>query len=188
MSATMRVALRAQLNKNEQKHMVSSCENLSKTFYLINLSLFNNLDYSTNMNNNISQTEAEINTLLESYKDLQDAKRKFKESLDAIKVQSALPNDKSILVPLTGSMYVPGHITNTNEFLVDIGTQYLVEKDASGAIDYFERKMKFIDVQLEKFSQLLQTRLVAKQNAAAATQQAVNAAAAAASSSKQKIK
>lgn len=113
--------------------------------------------------NNQAQTEAEIDTLVESYKDLQDAKQKFKESLDAIKVQSALPNDKSILVPLTSSMYVPGHITNTNEFLVDIGTQYLVEKDSKGAIDYFERKMKFIDVQLAKFSQLLQTRLVAKQ-------------------------
>lgn len=116
--------------------------------------------------NGPTQTDTEIDTLVESYKDLQDAKQKFKESLIAIKVQRELPNDKNILVPLTGSMYVPGHITNTKEFLLDIGTQYLVEKDADGAIDYFERKMKFIDIQLAKFSQLLQTRLQAKQNAA----------------------
>lgn len=116
-----------------------------------------------------TQTDVEIDTLVESYKDLQDAKQKFKESLDAIKVQRELPNNKDILVPLTGSMYVPGQITNTNEYLLDIGTQYLVEKDADGAIDYFERKMKFIDVQLNKFSQLLQTRLSTKQNAALAT-------------------
>lgn len=140
------------------------------------------------MNNNPAQTDAEIDTLVESYKDLQDAKQKFKESLDAIKVQRDLPNEKDILVPLTGSMYVPGHITNTKEFLLDIGTQYLVEKDADGAIDYFERKMKFIDVQLAKFSQLLQTRLQAKQsaqNSAATTAQAVAAAAASSSSSSQ---
>uniref|UniRef100_A0A6G1SKP0 Prefoldin subunit 5 n=1 Tax=Aceria tosichella TaxID=561515 RepID=A0A6G1SKP0_9ACAR len=112
--------------------------------------------------NQQAQIDAEIDTLAESYKDLQDAKQKFKESQDAIKVQRELPNDKSILVPLTSSMYVPGHISNTQEYLIDIGTQYLVEKDADGAIDYFERKMKFIDVQLAKFSQLLQARLQAK--------------------------
>lgn len=126
---------------------------------------------------NPSQTDNEIDTLVESYKDLQDAKQKFKDSMDAIKVQRELPNDKSILVPLTSSMYVPGHISNAQEFLLDIGTQYLVEKDADGAIDYFERKMKFIDVQLNKFSQLLQARLQAKQSAA---NQAGAAAAAAA--------
>lgn len=122
-------------------------------------------------NRQAQQTDVEIDTLVESYKDLQDAKQKFKESMEAIKIQRELPNDKSILVPLTASMYVPGHITNTKEFLLDIGTQYLVEKDADGAIDYFERKMKFIDVQLAKFSQLLQTRLLAKQNAAQAASQ-----------------
>lgn len=138
--------------------------------------------------NSPGQTDAEIETLVESYKDLQDAKQKFKESLDAIKIQRELPNDKDILVPLTGSMYVPGHITNTKEYLLDIGTQYLVEKDADGAIDYFERKMKFIDVQLAKFSQLLQTRLQNQQSAAQAVQAATTAAAASSSSALQKTK
>lgn len=105
------------------------------------------------------QTEMEINTLLQSYKDLQEAKQKFKESHDAIKVQRKLPNNKEILVPLTSSMYVPGRITDTNKYLIDVGTQYIVEKDADGALDYFDRKMKFIDLQLGKFSQLLQARI-----------------------------
>lgn len=131
--------------------------------------------------NNMAQIDSEIDTLAESYKDLQDAKQKFKESQDAIKIQRELPNDKSILVPLTGSMYVPGYISNTQEFLIDIGTQYMVERDADGAIDYFERKMKFIDVQLAKFSQLLQTRLQAKQQANTTARTAAAAAASAAS-------
>lgn len=121
-----------------------------------------------------AQTDSEIDTLVESYKDLQNAKQKFKESLEAIKVQRKLPNDKSILVPLTSSMYVPGHISNTQEYLLDIGTHYLIERDADGAIDYFERKMKFIDIQLAKFSQLLQTRLQTKQNAAQVVAKAAN--------------
>lgn len=124
---------------------------------------------------NMNQLEAEIETLVESYKDLQDAKDKFKESLNAIRIQRELPADKSILVPLTSSMYVPGHITNSNKFLLDIGTQYLVEKDADGAIDYLERKMKFIDQQLAKFSQLIQARAQAKQSVMTAAQAARNA-------------
>lgn len=114
--------------------------------------------------NNIAQIDTEIDTLTESYKNLLGAKQKFKLSQEAIKVQRKLPNDKSILVPLTGSMYVPGYISDTQQYLIDIGTQYMVEKDADGAIDYFERKMEFIDAQLSKFSLLLHQRLQAKQN------------------------
>lgn len=115
--------------------------------------------------NPLEQLDAEIETLLESRKDLQDAKQKFKDSLEAIKQQSTLEDGKSILVPLTGSMYVPGHITDTKQFLLDIGTQYLIERDTAGAIDYFERKIKFIDAQLAKFSLLLHNRLQTKQQA-----------------------
>lgn len=120
----------------------------------------------SNMEQWMAQTESEIVTLAESYKDLQNAKQKLKESIEAIKVQRQLPNGKDILVPLTGSMYVPGQITNTQQFLIDIGTQYLVEKDADGSIDYLDRKIKFIDVQLGKFSELIEERVRAKQQAA----------------------
>lgn len=125
---------------------------------------------------NAQQLENEIETLVESLKDLQEAKQKFKESLLAIEVQRQLPNDKQILVPLTTSMYVPGYITNTKEFLVDIGTQYLIEKDDKGAIEYFERKMKFIDKQVAKFSELLQTRLQYREKRVAMTQKKLDQA------------
>lgn len=46
---------------------------------------------------------------------------------------------------------MPGHISNTQEYLIDIRTSYKVEKDADGDIDYFEGEMKFIDEQLEEF-------------------------------------
>ena len=36
--------------------------------------------------------------------------------------------DKSILVPLTSSLYVPGKLTCNNRVLVDIGTGYYLEK------------------------------------------------------------
>ena len=46
-----------------------------------------------------------------------------------------------VLVPLTGSMYVPGVIKQTEKVLVDVGTGYYVEKDIPAARDYFNRKV-----------------------------------------------
>lgn len=119
--------------------------------------------------NFLSQSDPQIEHLAESYKELQNAKQKFKESLEAVQIQKELPNGKEILVPLTGSMYVPGQIIETNKFLIDIGTQYLVERDAEQSVGYFERKIEFIDVQLAKFSEMMQARLMAKKPRAAKT-------------------
>ena len=35
---------------------------------------------------------------------------------------------KSILVPLTSSLYVPGTLKNAGKVLVDVGTGYYIEK------------------------------------------------------------
>ena len=51
---------------------------------------------------------------------------------------------KEVLVPLTGSMYVPGKLTNPDKVVVDIGTGYYVEKKSKDAQDYFDRKVKFV--------------------------------------------
>ena len=51
---------------------------------------------------------------------------------------------KDILVPLTGSMYVPGTLVEPEKVIVDVGTGYYVEKDISAAKDYFQRKVKFL--------------------------------------------
>ena len=49
---------------------------------------------------------------------------------------------KDILVPLTGSMYVPGTLVDPNKVIVDVGTGYYVEKDVAAAKDYFNRKVR----------------------------------------------
>ena len=50
----------------------------------------------------------------------------------------------AVLVPLTGSMYVPGVIKETEKVLVDVGTGYYVEKDVTAANDYFSRKVSVL--------------------------------------------
>lgn len=63
-----------------------------------------------------------------SYGQLKAAQAKFRtciESVNAIKPENA---GKEILVPLTGSLYVPGTIADAQKVIVDIGTGYYVEK------------------------------------------------------------
>lgn len=67
-----------------------------------------------------------------------------------------MENGAQILVPLTGSMYVPGNIINNDKFIVDIGTGYCVEKNQKAALDYFKRKVQFLDEQIEKYVRLIQ--------------------------------
>lgn len=59
-------------------------------------------------------------------------------------------DDKTCLIPLTGSMYVPGKIKDINNVIVDIGTGYYVEEDRESAKDYFKRKVEFVSEQMEK--------------------------------------
>ena len=58
--------------------------------------------------------------------------------------------DKEILVPLTGSMYVPGSLSDPGKVLVDVGTGYYIEKDVEAAKDYFSKKVKYVTEQMEK--------------------------------------
>ena len=55
-----------------------------------------------------------------------------------------------VLVPLTGSMYVPGLLTQPEKVVVDIGTGYYVEKDSTAAQEYFNRKVKFVTENMER--------------------------------------
>merc|ERR1711864_60535 len=57
---------------------------------------------------------------------------------------------KPVLVPLTGSMYVPGALSQPNKVIVDIGTGYYVEKESAEAQKYFERKVKFVTENMER--------------------------------------
>ena len=36
--------------------------------------------------------------------------------------------DKTVLVPLTGSLYVPGKLCDVENVIVDVGTGYYVQK------------------------------------------------------------
>ena len=75
---------------------------------------------------------------------------RFQESGDSLSKMNPESDGKDVLVPLTGSMYVPGQLSNPGKVIVDIGTGYYVEKDSKQAADYFNRKVKYVTENMER--------------------------------------
>lgn len=93
-----------------------------------------------------------------SVQQLQSAKQKFRESADALARQKECQQGTQMLVPLTSSMYVEGRLEDPNSYFVDIGTGYFVEKNYSQAVEYFNRKVKFLDEQIDNYLKLMQEK------------------------------
>lgn len=92
----------------------------------------------------------ELTIFQDSLNTLKMAKGKFSASKDALDQFKENWSDKTSLIPLTSSMYVPGKVKDTENVIVDIGTGYYVEKDLESAKDYFKRKVEFVSEQIEK--------------------------------------
>lgn len=92
----------------------------------------------------------ELTIFQDSLATLKMAKSKYGASKEALEAFQENWDNKTCLIPLTGSMYVPGKIKDINNVIVDIGTGYYVEEDRDSAKDYFKRKVEFVVEQIEK--------------------------------------
>ncbi|XP_063900955.1 unconventional prefoldin RPB5 interactor [Zophobas morio] len=106
------------------------------------------------------------------------AKQKYQEALNQLKEKqivwekykkdyvsvsellSRLPEvtRHSVMVPITKVAFIPGVLVHTNEFLVLIGSEYLVERSAKQSLEIVDRRLQFvmnkkkeIDLQVENF-------------------------------------
>ncbi|KAK7480974.1 hypothetical protein BaRGS_00027789 [Batillaria attramentaria] len=109
------------------------------------------------------QLDQEIEFFANSLNQLKMAQTKFVESEECVSRVSPENKGKEILVPLTSSMYVPGHLSDVDTVLVDIGTGYYVDMPPAKAKEYFARKEEFIGKQMEKLQPLLQEKYRTKQ-------------------------
>lgn len=113
-----------------------------------------------------------MTVLQDSLHTLKIAQTKFVDSGECVEKITPDAKGKEILVPLTGSIYVPGVIADTENVIIDIGTGYYVQKvlisfiiwdlvkmihhfvcsfqDLAGAKDYFKRKVEFVTEHMEK--------------------------------------
>ena len=105
------------------------------------------------------QLEQEIELLGRSVEQLIVLMNRFKESEMSVFKQSQLSANNEILVPLTTSMYVNGVVKDNKKFLVDIGTGYYVEKDLDSALDYFRRKVKYLNGEIDRLTKAIQAKI-----------------------------
>ncbi|KAJ8108104.1 hypothetical protein OPT61_g8404 [Boeremia exigua] len=97
-----------------------------------------------------TQLDRELEHLTTSFQSLRTAQAKFRDCLTSIATGiSTSTSEKTLLVPLTSSLYVPGKLTDHEHVLVDVGTGFFVEKDIPSAKDFYERKVKDIQDSLK---------------------------------------
>ncbi|KAK1714721.1 prefoldin, partial [Colletotrichum lupini] len=89
------------------------------------------------------QLEEELEHLTNSFAQLHSAQSRFKECLRCVKARpGAGDGDKSVLVPLTNSLYVRGELSDPKHVIVDVGTGFYVEKDTESAERFYEAKVQ----------------------------------------------
>lgn len=107
---------------------------------------------------NLSQLKKQLDHEIGMYQDsmqaLKLAQTKYGDSKEALEKIQPNSKDHRIMVPLTGSMFVPGTIDDTEKVLIDVGTGYYLKVSMDSAKDYFKRKVVFVTEQMEKIQLL----------------------------------
>jgi prefoldin alpha subunit len=86
---------------------------------------------------------------------LRAALTKYTQSLEALTDLKKSSSGEAMLVPLTGSMYVPGKITNVDKVMVELGTGYFVEKKTDAAIVLIKGKLSYLQKNIDQLAQVI---------------------------------
>lgn len=113
------------------------------------------------LNNLKQQEEGRLQALTNRYSQLRAAAARLNASQVAVSEFSPALEGKEVMIPLTGSLYVPGKIKDCNKLLVDIGTGFYVEKTPKDTKSFLERKIKLVDANSENITTVIQ---VTRQN------------------------
>ncbi|KAI8976339.1 Prefoldin-domain-containing protein [Trametes punicea] len=104
------------------------------------------------------QLEEELTHLSNSYAQLRQAQAKFRACMENVAQVKPENKDKTILVPLTNSLYVPGKLQETDHVIVDVGTGYYVKKTRAQAMKHYESKVEYIRTNLEALQETIQKK------------------------------
>lgn len=99
-------------------------------------------------------TEKEIDHFTNSLQALQTVQTKLQDCVRTIDSMEQLKSSE-LLVPMTSSLYIPGHIKDKDQYLVDIGTGYFVEKSGKDAKQIYSKKLAKLDGDSKKLKDIL---------------------------------
>lgn len=103
------------------------------------------------------ETDLEVQNLTYSLSALNGAVAKFKQNMKNIDEVTSSTDD-NVLVPLTASLYVPGKVKNKTKFLVDVGVDYFIEKDAEDAKAFYNKKIEKLGQDSVKLKEIIKTK------------------------------
>jgi len=92
----------------------------------------------------------ELQVITNNFGNLKLAHSRYVQALEAVSDIKPESQGKTVMVPLTSSLYVPGTLEDVDKVLVDIGTGYFAEKPISGAKIYIQSKLDFLSKSMEK--------------------------------------
>lgn len=99
-------------------------------------------------------TEQEIQHFTQSLQALQTAQLKLQDCINTIdSMEQSTTED--LLVPMTSLLYLPGKVKQKDQYLVDIGTGYFVEKTAKDAQVVYQKKLTKLDEDSKKLKDIL---------------------------------
>mmetsp|Transcript_2650 Transcript_2650/g.2993 ORF Transcript_2650/g.2993 Transcript_2650/m.2993 type:complete len:157 (-) Transcript_2650:287-757(-) len=104
------------------------------------------------------QFEGEIERLSSNFHSLQGAANRFHASGLASENLGKQEADKSMLVPMTSSLYVAGKTGPTDKILVDIGTGYYVEKTPAEGAEFCKRKVRMLKESMDGLFGIIEKR------------------------------
>ncbi|KAH9850448.1 Prefoldin alpha subunit [Lenzites betulinus] len=104
------------------------------------------------------QLEEELTHLSNSYAQLRQAQAKFRACIENVAQVKPENLEKTILVPLTNSLYIPGRLSDAEHVIVDVGTGYYVKKTRAQALKHYEAKVEFIRTNLEALQETIQKK------------------------------
>ncbi|KAI0260623.1 Prefoldin-domain-containing protein [Gloeopeniophorella convolvens] len=104
------------------------------------------------------QLEEELSHLTNSFSQLKQAQAKFRSCIDSVKEVKPENKGKTILVPLTNSLYVPGKLRDAENVIIDVGTGYYIQKTRAQAVKHYEQKIDFIKSNLDALQETIQKK------------------------------
>ena len=97
--------------------------------------------------------ENDVEAIMDSYNSFKFLYKKFEDGKLLINnISKQEDKTPEILVPLTNSLYIPGQLTSNDNFMVDLGTGYFADRNATQTIDYCDQTLKVIKANAEKMA------------------------------------
>lgn len=97
----------------------------------------------------------DVQLITNNFGNLKVAQSRYTQALESLTDVANSDSDASLMIPLTGSLYVPGRLSNIESVIVDVGTGYFLEKSIPDARKFLNDKLVMLAENIDKIGMAL---------------------------------